>query len=449
MQNNKSSSKKYKIFQDLGLSDYPVLLAPLAGVSNYSFRKICSLQGADLTCVEMLSSVALKYLSKNTMNMAYRHHSEDKLAVQITSANQADMASDIKVLDRYPFDMIDINMGCPVQKVVKTGCGSAALKDPQKVYDLIKVANDNTDKPISAKIRIGWEKAQSYPIEVADACCKAGAVWLTVHGRLRSDNYSNKVDLATISAIKKYLTILVIGNGNLFSVFDIIHMYYHTNVDGVMISRGALGNPWVFAESKIMSELFNKKIFDQAKNLYKINYDEHKYKHTKNIKISIDNWARVVKKHISLHQSSSKSTNLVTAKRFRKNMLWYLRGWQGINHIKNEACHISTMNQATQLVDLTKSCIYEKSKIYNNNELLYRNPKNVNNQQIGKYSSKCNANDRWSYQSKVASLSTNDCIDSSNPNSLNTWSWDPKYDMDRKLDRGVQDPMIDQSQSIS
>src|SRR5262249_9041428 len=138
--------------------------------------------------------------------------------------------------------------GCPVAKVVRTGCGSAILREPSKVYEVVRAAVQATDKPLSVKIRLGWDKQTITVFEVADPVQRAGASWLTIHGRLRSADYSVPVDLARIAEVKRRLTIPVVGNGNIFARRDAEIMRTRAGVDGIMVSRGALGNPWVFRE---------------------------------------------------------------------------------------------------------------------------------------------------------------------------------------------------------
>src|SRR5262249_35020421 len=141
-----------------------------------------------------------------------------------------------------------INMGCPVQKVTKSGCGSAILKDPVRVFETVRRAAAVSPVPLSVKIRIGWDRASINAVEVAQAIAQGGAAWITIHGRTRHDDYSTPVDLDTINSVKQQVSIPVIGNGNLFSRGDRDFMVAKTAVDGLMVSRGALGNPWVFGE---------------------------------------------------------------------------------------------------------------------------------------------------------------------------------------------------------
>ncbi|MCX6123154.1 MAG: tRNA-dihydrouridine synthase family protein, partial [Proteobacteria bacterium] len=219
------------IFTRMGLPPVPVILAPLAGVSDHPFRRICAEAGAHLTYVEMISATALLYESRRTFDMLKRHDSENILGVQITGKSADEVGRAIEILDRMPFDTIDINMGCPVSKVVKTGCGSGILRDPERVFQTVKMARAATSKPLSAKFRLGWDKASINWREVSDAIESGGADWMTIHGRLRSDDYGAPVNLEDIAALKHKSKIPVIGNGNIFSRKDWLYMQETTGVD--------------------------------------------------------------------------------------------------------------------------------------------------------------------------------------------------------------------------
>ena len=169
------------VFEKIGLRARPVFLAPLAGVSDHPFRRICAEQGADLTYVEMISATALVYNSARTIEMLKRHGAERLLGVQITGSSAEETARGIAILNEFPFETVDINMGCPVKKVVKTGCGSAILKDPERVRRTLELARAATDRPVSCKIRLGWDHASLNGVEVAQAAAAGGAAWITVH----------------------------------------------------------------------------------------------------------------------------------------------------------------------------------------------------------------------------------------------------------------------------
>lgn len=302
------------IFSNLKLPKKPLILAPLAGVSDHPFRRMCTQGGADLTYVEMISATALVYGSQKTFEMLERHPDEKILGVQVTSKTPEEMGRAVQILtEQKRFDTIDINMGCPVQKVVKSGCGSGILKDVSRVYATTLAATQNTDLPVSVKIRLGWDHQSLNYLEVASAIESAGAKWITVHGRTRSDTYEQPVNLEAIGQIKKHLSIPVIGNGNLFHACDGKAMESAALVDGMMISRGALGNPWAFD-----------------------------FLRSKRSELSLDEWEESVLQHLDWQrQAYQKDRTAMGLVCMRKHLLWYLKGWPFAKPIKEK---INQMN---------------------------------------------------------------------------------------------------------
>lgn len=305
-------------FRRLGLSECPVFLAPLAGVSDHPFRRMCSAHGAELTYVEMISATALLYDSKRTLSMLTRHDSEQKLGVQLTAKTPEEMGKAVEKLSEMSFDTIDINMGCPVKKVVNAGCGSAILKDPNLVFAMTKAATSVTDKPVSVKIRLGWDHQSLNYLEVAEAAQKAGAAWLTIHGRTRSDTYANPVNLEAIARLKQSLSIPVLGNGNIFSVDDANIMAKRTNVDGVMVSRGALGNPWIFSFIK-----------------------------EQRTSVSLEDWFEGVSQHLDWQREAyGKQSSMMGIICMRKHLLWYAKGWHEAKRFKEQVSFVTCWDKA-------------------------------------------------------------------------------------------------------
>ena len=356
----------YPVWKKLGLGPNPVFLAPLAGVSDAPFRRLCAGQGAALTYVEMLSATALLYSSRRTFEMMRRHPAESILGVQVTGKTVDEVGRAVALLSEHSYETIDLNMGCPVSKVVKSGCGSAILRDPQRVYDTVRAAVAATDKPLSVKIRLGWDRSSYTYMEVADAAERGGAAWITVHGRLRCDDYAIPVDLERIAEIKRRLTIPVVGNGNVFSAADAEWMRRRTGVDGVMVSRGALGNPWIFRAIT-----------------------------TGDASVAVDEWRRAVLDHLAwqLEEYGEKGFAAVC---MRKHLLWYVKGWPGAKRLREDLSKIDTLAQAGQL--------------------------------IAEYA-----------DSLVAQGVTERLPLTQDGDPEQRFVWDPKYDMDRKLDRGVGD----------
>ena len=360
-----TSATQQSRFASLGLPKFPHLLAPLAGVSDHPFRRICARLGSDLTYVEMISATALIYQSRRTLDMLTRHPSEAKLGVQVTGKTAEEVGEAVAILDTMPFDTIDINMGCPVKKVVKTGCGSGILKDPERVFRTVAAAREATAKPLSAKIRLGWDHSQLNALVVTEAIEAAGADFITVHGRTRSDDYAVPVNLEFLAEIKAARKIPIFGNGNIFSAADADHMRRVTKVDGVMVSRGALGNPWLFRELRGDGP-----------------------------DVSLDEWLATVSDHVRWQRETYGDTP-TAAVCMRKHLLWYAKGWPGVKLLRDRMNTAASLDDALALLEEFRHYLLGKGEAQRKSVL----------------------------QHGVA----------------DRFVWDPKWEMDRQLDRGVGD----------
>lgn len=359
-------------FQRLGLPERPVFLAPLAGVSDHPFRRVCAALGADLTYVEMLSATALLFESPRTYQMMRRHPTEGILGVQVTGRHADEIGRAVEILGRLSYETIDLNMGCPVAKVAGAGCGSGLLRKPEAIYGIVKAAVDATDKPVSVKIRLGWDRTMATGLEVAEAAQAAGAAWLTVHGRYRCDDYGIPVDLGGMAMIKQRLTIPVLGNGNIFAQDDALGMAKATGVDGVMVSRGALGNPWIFRELK-----------------------------TGSADVTLAEWRDVVLQHLSYQEEQYGATGH-GAVCMRKHLLWYVKGWSGAKRLREQLSHVETMAEARALIE--------------------------------------------GFADELARQGATHRFPTGHELGSGRFVWDPKFEMDRRLDRGVGDDRLDVSQ---
>lgn len=226
-----------------------VVLAPLAGYTNRAFRMIAKEMGVGLVYTEMMSAKGLIYENDKTWDYVLTNDNEHPVACQLFGGVIEDMVAATKLVNsRGDVDIIDINMGCPVRKVLKQEAGSKMLTDPSRIEAMVKAVVEASDKPVSVKIRAGWDHQSINCVEVAKAIERAGASLITIHGRTRSDLYGGKVNLEWIKAVKDAVRIPVIGNGDIMSVEDAKKMLDVTGVDAVMIGRGSLGNPWLLRD---------------------------------------------------------------------------------------------------------------------------------------------------------------------------------------------------------
>ena len=229
-----------------------LVLAPMAGVSNLAFRKICKEMGAGLVVAEMVSDHALHFKNKKTYELLTIDPDESPISQQIFGSNLEYLVEAAIYLDQNTScDIIDINMGCPVPKVaIKSQAGAALLKNPQAIYEIVKAVKAAVKKPVTVKIRSGWDFDSINAVEVAKLIELAGADAITIHARTRSQGYSGKADWSIIKAVKDAVKIPVIGNGDVTSGLLAAKMLEETGCDAVMIGRAALGNPWIFREVK-------------------------------------------------------------------------------------------------------------------------------------------------------------------------------------------------------
>ena len=224
------------------------ILAPMAGVTDLPFRLLCKEQGAGLLCMEMVSAKAIQYGNKNTKALLEIHPEEQPVSLQLFGSDPNVISEIAKQIEELPFAILDINMGCPVPKIVKNGEGSALMKEPKLVYEIVSKTVKAIQKPVTVKIRKGFDDTSINAVEIAKIIEDAGAAAVTVHGRTREQYYSGQADWDIIRQVKGAISIPVIGNGDVTSGERAIAIQEQTGCDGVMIGRGAQGNPWIFSE---------------------------------------------------------------------------------------------------------------------------------------------------------------------------------------------------------
>ena len=224
------------------------ILAPMAGVTDLPFRLLCKEQGAGLLGMEMVSAKAIFYNNRNTESLLEIHPEELPVSLQLFGSDPKIISEMAKRIEERPFAILDINMGCPVPKVVRNGEGSALMKEPKLVYEIVKATVKAIKKPVTVKIRKGFDAEHVNAVEIAKIAEEAGAAAVAVHARTREQYYSGKADWQIIRQVKEALSIPVIGNGDVNSGARASAMFEQTGCDGIMIARGAQGNPWIFAE---------------------------------------------------------------------------------------------------------------------------------------------------------------------------------------------------------
>ena len=228
--------------------DKPVLLAPMAGITDLPFRVLCKEQGADLLVSEMVSAKGLLYKNQKTFDMLRILDSERPVAIQLFGSDPDEMARAAKIVQDSGADLVDVNMGCPVPKVVNNGDGSALMRTPQRAYEVLARMRDALSIPLTVKIRSGWDEDSINAPEVATLAEKAGVDFLAVHARTRKQMYQGKADWEIIREVVQAVSIPVVGNGDITSYQDALHMIEHTGCAGVMVGRAAEGNPWIFKQ---------------------------------------------------------------------------------------------------------------------------------------------------------------------------------------------------------
>ena len=225
-----------------------LILAPMAGVTDLPFRLLCKEQGAGLLCMEMVSAKAILYKNRNTESLLEIDPRENPVSLQLFGSDPEIISTIAHQIEERPFDILDLNMGCPVPKIVNNGEGSALMKNPKLAGEIIRRTVRAIDKPVTVKIRKGFDDEHINAVEMAKIAEDAGSAAVAVHGRTREQFYSGRADWDIIRQVKEAVSIPVIGNGDLLTAEDVIAMEEQTGCDGFMIARGAQGNPWIFRQ---------------------------------------------------------------------------------------------------------------------------------------------------------------------------------------------------------
>lgn len=306
----------------------PLFLAPMAGVSEPPFRRICRRFGADVVVSEFLSSEGLRRGIRSVHDGAYFTKEERPLGIQIYGSDPETMAEAARLVSEYYApDFVDINLGCPVKKVVKRNGGSGCLKDLGLVQRIIVAVRGATHLPVTVKIRSGWSEATRDPVEIALRCQDAGVGVLTLHPRTRTQMYKGEAQWHEIAAVKDALEIPVIGNGDIKTVGDALRMRKETNCDGLMIARGSFGNPWLF--QRIRDAFEGREPRPEPTPAERI----------------------AVAMHHATLQFEIQGDSRRTAVEFRKHLGWYIRGMPGAADLRRRLHEIESMGQIREIFD--------------------------------------------------------------------------------------------------
>lgn len=306
--------------------DGNVFLSPMAGVTDLPFRLICKEKGCSMLYAEMINAKALCYDDENTKKMLKIEEKEQPVVVQIFGSEPKYMGQASSIMNDYNNIILDINMGCPAPKIVKNGDGSALMKNPKLAEEVLKAVVKNSKKPVTLKIRKGWDDESVNAIEIAKMAEACGISALAIHGRTREQYYSGKADWEIIRKVKESISIPVIGNGDVFDVVDAKNMLDTTNCDGILIGRGSQGNPWIF--SRVDHFIKTGEILPEP---------------------TIEEKIETAKKHMSL--AIKEQGEYVGVREMRKHLGWYLKGLKSSARVRDEINKIESYEGVINRLD--------------------------------------------------------------------------------------------------
>ncbi len=303
-----------------------LVLAPMAGVTDLAYRPLCMEMGAGMTVMEMVSAKAILYNNRKTLDMLRVDESEHPVSLQLFGSEPEILAEAAKKIADWPFDVLDINMGCPVPKVVNNGEGSALMKNPKLVGEIVEALVKATDRPVTVKFRTGFDSEHLNACEIAHVCEESGASAVAVHGRTREQMYMGEADWEMIRKVKETVSIPVFGNGDLRSGRDVERMFEQTGCDGFMVARAARGNPWVFKE---ILDYCEKGIEDSRPSLEEMR--DMILRHATRIIETKDEFSGI--------------------REMRKHVAWYTSGLRNSSYIRREVNKVESYDDLVELLN--------------------------------------------------------------------------------------------------
>ncbi|MGM0446290.1 MAG: tRNA dihydrouridine synthase DusB [Bacillota bacterium] len=315
----------------------PIIVAPMAGITDYPYRQILREMGAKLIYSEMVSSKGLVYGSRRTKELLdYKIKDDGYINIQLFGEETEFIVKALKIVQKeYKPDFIDLNMGCPAPKVVKTGAGSALMKNPEKAKEILTAMVETADIPITLKIRSGWDKNSVNAVEIAKIADNAGVALIAVHGRTREQYYSGNVDYDIIKKVKEAINIPVIGSGDIYDISSAEKMFDRTGCDGIMAARGIQGNPWLIKRLK--------KYFRESIILDKPNVEQKIDMAIKHLKRAADYYGEEV-----------------AVPKMRKHISWYIKGMKNSTYVKDKINKLTNKKEIIDVLNEYKNILNKK-----------------------------------------------------------------------------------------
>lgn len=312
-----------------------LVLGPMAGVTDLPFRLLCKEQGVDLLYTEMVSAKGIEYNNKNTESLLSIEDKERPIAIQLFGADPYILSEAAKKIEDRNFDILDINMGCPVPKVVNNGEGSALMNNPKLVGEIVASVSKAIKKPVTVKIRKGFDDDSINAVEIAKIAEANGAAAIAVHGRTRMQYYSGKADWDIIARVKQAVSVPVIGNGDVFNVYDAIDLVKQTDCDGIMLARGAKGNPWIFSQIK---EYFSTGIIKPKPDINEV--------------------IQMILRQARL--AIEYKGEFTAMNQMRKHIAWYVSGYPNAAKLKNKTSYINTYEELEAILEKYLETIHDE-----------------------------------------------------------------------------------------